>query len=69
VAINARHQTRLEAARDFLGAARRTLDDGLSPEFTAEELRSAMDAIGDIVGRPDTEELLDVVFGRFCIGK
>jgi tRNA modification GTPase len=69
VAINARHKTRLEAAREYLRAARRTLDDGLSPEFTAEELRAAMDAIGDIVGRADSEELLGVIFGCFCIGK
>jgi tRNA modification GTPase len=32
-------------------------------------LRAAMDAIGDIVGRADTEELLGVIFGQFCIGK
>ena len=69
VAINARHQACLEMARDFLHAALGTFDQGLSPEFTAEELRAAMDAIGDIVGRADTEELLGVIFGQFCIGK
>ena len=69
VAINARHQACLETARGFLNAALRTFEQGLSPEFTAEELRAAMDAIGDIVGRADTEELLGVIFGQFCIGK
>ncbi len=69
LAINARHQACLEAARTYLCAALKTFDDGLSPEFTAEELRAAMDAIGDIVGRADTEELLGVIFGQFCIGK
>ena len=44
-------------------------DDALSAEFIAEELRDAMNAIGDIVGRMDSEELLDVIFSRFCIGK
>jgi tRNA modification GTPase len=69
VAINARHQACLETARSFLNAAIRAFDQGLSPEFIAEELRAAMDAIGDIVGRADTEELLGVIFGQFCIGK
>ncbi len=69
VAINARHQACLETARDFLHAALGAFDQALSPEFIAEELRAAMDAIGDIVGRADTEELLGVIFGQFCIGK
>ena len=69
VAINARHQACLETARNFLHAALGAFDQGLSPEFIAEELRAAMDAIGDIVGRADTEELLGVIFGQFCIGK
>ena len=69
VAINARHQACLERARDFLNAALGAFDQALSPEFIAEELRAAMDAIGDIVGRADTEELLGVIFGQFCIGK
>ncbi len=69
VAINARHQACLEKARDFLTAALAAFEQSLSPEFIAEELRAAMDAIGDIVGRADTEELLGVIFGQFCIGK
>lgn len=69
VAINARHQACLERARTFLDAARRAFDDALSPEFIAEELRAALDAVGEIVGKADTEELLGVIFGRFCIGK
>ena len=38
-------------------------------EFIAEELRAALDAIGEIVGKADTEDLLGAIFGRFCIGK
>jgi len=69
VAINARHQCCLERARGFLDAARRAFDEGLSPEFIAEELRAALEAVGEIVGKADAEELLGVIFGRFCIGK
>ena len=68
-AINARHASCLERASEYLRAARRGLDEGLSPEFIAEELRAAMDAVGDIIGRADTEELLGAIFSRFCIGK
>ena len=69
VAINARHQSCLEKARTALVAAQQAFADGLSPEYIAEDLRATMNAVGDIVGRPDTEELLGVIFGTFCIGK
>ena len=69
VAINTRHAAHLETARDFLLAARRAFAAGTHSEFIAEELRAAMNAIGDIVGRADTEDLLGVIFSSFCIGK
>jgi tRNA modification GTPase len=69
LAINARHQACLEAAAGSLRAVLEGLDDGRSMDLVAEDLRAAMEAIGDIVGRPDTEELLGIVFGQFCIGK
>jgi tRNA modification GTPase len=69
VAINARHQACLERASGFLQASREAFDQHLSPEFIAEELRAALDAVGEVAGKADTEELLGVIFGRFCIGK
>jgi tRNA modification GTPase len=69
VAINARHQTCLKMAAQFLDAARQAMCDGLSPEFVAIELRAALDAIGEVVGKADTEELLGKIFSTFCIGK
>lgn len=44
-------------------------DSGLSLELRAEELRLAGRAIGRITGRVDVEDLLDVIFAEFCIGK
>lgn len=38
-------------------------------DLRAEELRSASEALGRITGRVDVENLLDVIFGEFCIGK
>ena len=69
VAINARHQACLQSAARDLAAARRALGEGLSAEFAALELRSALDSVGDIVGRAGTEDLLGKIFSRFCLGK
>jgi tRNA modification GTPase len=38
-------------------------------ELRAEDLRRAADALGRITGRVDVEDVLDHIFGRFCIGK
>jgi tRNA modification GTPase len=40
-----------------------------SLEIRAEELRLAADALGRITGAIDVEDLLDVIFSQFCIGK
>ena len=52
----------LDRFRDADGA-------GLELALTAEELRVAVAELGSITGRVDVEELLDVVFRDFCIGK
>ena len=69
VAINARHEAALQTALRFADAAREAFTSGLSPEFIAEELRAALNAIGDILGRVDHEEVLGKIFSTFCIGK
>ncbi|MEI8233106.1 MAG: tRNA uridine-5-carboxymethylaminomethyl(34) synthesis GTPase MnmE [Verrucomicrobiota bacterium] len=69
IAINARHQACLQSAARFVQAARQALKDGLSAEFIALELHSALDAVGDVVGRVDTEDLLGKIFTTFCVGK
>jgi tRNA modification GTPase len=70
VAINARHQASLVAARAGLLAALDLLEDPAGDaELAAIDLREALDALGEIPGRVDTEDLLGVIFSRFCIGK
>jgi tRNA modification GTPase len=68
-AINARHQRCLARARGSLIAARDALATGTSPEFVALDLRAALDAVGEVVGGTDTEEILGKIFSTFCIGK
>ncbi len=69
LAINARHADCLRRARGFIDAAAGALTSGLSPEFVAEELRGALDAVGEIVGKADHDEILGKIFSTFCIGK
>ncbi len=58
--------------REALKAAATALDEAISStesELKAENVRLALRAIGRITGRVDLDELLDVVFRDFCIGK
>jgi len=69
IAINARHQACLKNAAEFANAARLAMEKKLSAEFIAIDLRAALDAVGEVVGKADTEELLGRIFSTFCIGK
>jgi len=64
-ALNARQHARLTEAAAALTAARALSD----PLLIAEELRRARLAFDRLIGRATTEDMLDTLFGRFCIGK
>jgi tRNA modification GTPase len=64
-ALNARQHARLADALDGLASAG-TLTD---PLLVAEELRRSRLAFDRLIGRATTEDMLDALFGRFCIGK
>ncbi len=68
-AINLRHRQALELAESHLQAAEVSIKAGDSPEFSSLELRDALEALGSIAGKVDTEELLGVIFSQFCLGK
>jgi tRNA modification GTPase len=69
IAISVRHQACLQKAITELDAAKRGLANNDLPELISIELRGALDSIGDVVGRHDTEDLLGRIFSEFCIGK
>ncbi|MDI1345202.1 MAG: tRNA uridine-5-carboxymethylaminomethyl(34) synthesis GTPase MnmE [Pseudolabrys sp.] len=62
----ARHRTALEAT---LAALQRAEAVANAEDFLAEELRTAAHALGRLTGRVDVEDVLDVIFRDFCIGK
>lgn len=69
VMINSRHQEALKRAREALLRAAGALRAELTLELPAMELRIAAGAVGEIVGKTSTEDLLDSIFSQFCIGK
>ena len=69
VAINTRHRDCLRRASESCDRARAALGQGLPPEYVAVDLNEALRAVGDVIGAVDVEQILDSVFGQFCIGK
>lgn len=64
-----RHQTALERANEALRHGLDSVQEGLSGEFIAVDLRGAADAIGEITGTVCTDDVLERIFQEFCIGK
>jgi tRNA modification GTPase len=64
-ALNQRQRSLLKDAAQFLSHAAKAHD----PLIMAEELRQARLSLDALTGRAGTEDMLDALFGRFCIGK
>jgi tRNA modification GTPase len=64
-----RHWEALQRARQSLLQARDAMEQHLSGEFIALDLRETIERLGEIVGLDYTEDLLDKIFSEFCIGK
>ncbi len=69
VAINTRHRDCLRRALDACDRAHATIGNGLAPEYAAVDLNGALHAVGEVIGAVNVEQILDSVFGQFCIGK
>ena len=64
-----RHARALRAARDETSAFLDAMADGVPMEFAATHLRAAAGALEDLVGVVSVDDVLDRVFGSFCVGK
>jgi tRNA modification GTPase len=69
IVANIRHKNALAQIKDNLSRVIEGLEEKTSFEFIAFDFRSALDALGEIVGETTTEEILDRIFEQFCIGK
>ncbi len=64
-----RHRNHLQQAADSLQKAGESLQQGLSEELVAVDVTLAMEHLGAVLGKTFEEDLLDKIFGQFCIGK
>jgi tRNA modification GTPase len=70
LATHERHRVAMQKAADGLAFAMTVLDHGPDQyDIAAEELRHSIRALEALVGRIDVENLLDVIFASFCLGK
>jgi len=69
IITNERHYSALLSAKQSLVSALDSLKNGESEEFVAVDLRAAVDSLGEIIGIVTTEDILNNIFSKFCIGK
>ncbi|MDD5079965.1 MAG: tRNA uridine-5-carboxymethylaminomethyl(34) synthesis GTPase MnmE [Candidatus Omnitrophica bacterium] len=66
---NLRHIQELKKTEKFIAEAMDCADNRLSAEFIAQDMKDAVGCLDDILGKRFTEELLNKIFSKFCIGK
>jgi len=66
---NLRHIRAIKEAQKLIAEALNSLDNKLSLEFIAQDLKDALLYLDDILGKRFSEDLLDKIFSEFCIGK
>jgi len=69
VILHARQKDLLQAMSEALRRAAELLARGHSVELYAEELRNCLPLVGELTGQVRIEEIIDDIFGRFCVGK
>jgi tRNA modification GTPase len=67
--VNSRHQEALARGRAATMRTVEALRAGQTLELVALDLHIAVNAVGEIVGKTTNEDLLDMIFSQFCIGK
>lgn len=65
----ARHRDALLATVDLLERFKSSLKDEFPPELLALDLRDALETVGRVTGETTPDDILDLIFGQFCIGK
>ena len=69
IITNMRHKQALEEARDSLLMVKKSLEDEMPEDFYSIDLMSAYASLGYIIGEEVGEDLVNVIFSKFCMGK
>ncbi|MFA3783486.1 tRNA uridine-5-carboxymethylaminomethyl(34) synthesis GTPase MnmE [Melioribacteraceae bacterium 4301-Me] len=69
IVTNIRHYNSLLKAKEYLTNAIESIESRMTGEFIAVDLRNAESALSEIIGKVTTEDILNNIFAKFCIGK
>jgi tRNA modification GTPase len=69
ILTNFRHFNALDNAKTHLRDSIEALNENMSGEFIAIHLRNAETCLGEIIGKVTSEDILNNIFSKFCIGK
>ena len=70
VVANVRHYNAMIKTLEAIGSVQQCLEDGLSGDLLAVDLKEALYALSEITGAIDVDkDILGTIFGKFCIGK
>ncbi|NMB82274.1 MAG: tRNA uridine-5-carboxymethylaminomethyl(34) synthesis GTPase MnmE, partial [Ignavibacteria bacterium] len=69
IVSNVRHYNSLQKAKSHLESAQKSIFAKLTGEFIAVDLRNAENALSEIIGKVTSDDILNNIFSKFCIGK
>ena len=69
VVTNMRHYAALEKASESLEAALTAMDNNLPSDLLSEDIRQTLHHLGEITGDITSDDILQTIFSKFCIGK
>lgn len=66
---NARHKAALEEAQESLGLVKSSIESGMPEDFFSIDLMNAYESLGRIIGEAVSDDLVNEIFSKFCVGK
>ncbi|WP_028992569.1 tRNA uridine-5-carboxymethylaminomethyl(34) synthesis GTPase MnmE [Thermoanaerobacter thermocopriae] len=69
IIINSRHKEALINAKKYMESCVKAIEMGYSEDLITIDLNAALDQLGKITGETATEDLINEIFERFCVGK
>ncbi len=66
---NPRHAAALRSAAEYVDCAEQALSSGLTPDVAGGDIEQALNALEELTGRRASEQVLERIFERFCVGK